>query len=172
MKKAYRLLSFALALCFAAACIPLLSCSCSDDSDDQGDQLNVSGSEATWQELTVFVPDGMELVGGSALDASDPNTAWIQRKGDELSYFLINIVSKERIETTIKTTKDLNSGEDIEFDAGNLHWKGVKYKYAGVSDCFQVYAEVDGHSVLVSGSRFAYDSAEAKAVLRSIKIAD
>ena len=170
MKKAYRLLSFALALCFAAACIPFLACS--GNNDDGGEQLNISGSEASWQKLTVFIPDGMELVGGSALDASDPKTAWVQRRGDELSYFLINIVSMEKIDTTIKTTKELNSGEDIEFDAGKLHWKGVKYKYAGIADCFQVYADVNGSSVLVSGSRFAHDSAEANALLRSIKIAD
>ena len=149
----------------------LVACACGKN-DEMEDPIQIDGSEETWQKLTVLVPNGMELVGGSALDASDPNTAWIQRRGDELSYFLVTIVEKERIDATIKTTKELNSGEDIAFDAGQLHWKGVKYKYAGVSDCFQVYAEVNGKTMLVSGSRFASDSAEAKAVLASIKLAD
>ena len=169
MKKACRSITLLLLVCLAFA--SLVGCACKKDGNTVT-APPINGSEASWQKLTVFVPEGMDLVGGSALDSSDPNTAWIQRRGDELSYFLVNIVEKDKVETTIKTTKELNSGEDIEFDVGKLHWKGVKYKYAGVSDCFQVYSEVNGKTVLVSGSRFAYDSAEAKAVLASIKLAD
>ncbi|MBR5949785.1 MAG: hypothetical protein IKZ82_14255 [Clostridia bacterium] len=171
MKKAYQLIPLIIALCFAAVFASLSACSCGKN-DDGSPQILIDGKESAWQKLTVFVPDGMDLVGGSALDSSDPNTAWIQRRGDEMSYFLVNIVSNDRIEATIKTTKELNLGDDVEFDAGKFHWKGVKYKYAGVSDCFQVFAEVNGKTVLVSGSKFAHDSSHAMAVLGSIKLAD
>lgn len=171
MKKTFALKALILLLAFGFVLACYIGCAC-ENEDTPDDSVQISGSEATWQKLTVFVPEGMVLVGGSALDASDPNTAWIQRSGDELSYFLINIVSESTAESTVKTTKELNSGEDVSFKVGGIQWQGVKYKYAGVSDNFQVYGSVNGKTVMVSGSRFACDSKEAKAVLGSIKLAD
>ncbi|MBR3298392.1 MAG: hypothetical protein IKI64_04230 [Clostridia bacterium] len=169
MKKTYFIKALALSLCALMLLFLMIACSCGNENGGETAPPQVAGQQGKWNRITVFVPDGMDLV-GSALDSSDPDTVYVQKKSDQLSYFLISITTAESAEASIKTQKELNSGEDVSFKAGDVEWKGVKFKYAGLVDNFAVYGTVDGKVVMVSGSRFACDSNEALVVLGSIKV--
>ncbi len=158
-------------LLFAAA-IALFAAACSCGKEGGSTPApQISGGEQEWNGITVFVPDGMELA-PSALDSSDPNTVYVQSKNDQLSYFLINLTDESSARASVKTKLELNSGEEVSFSEGGVEWTGVKFKYAGLVDNFEVYANVNGKTVSVSGSRFSCDSAEARKVLSSIKVAE
>lgn len=169
MKKTnlFKLVIFALAAIFAAAA--LAGCACGGDND--GEKPEVNGTEKTWNRITVFVPEGMELT-GSADGSTDKDIVYVQDSSENAKYFLITLCTEQSAKDDVEAAKKAFSGEDVQFKAGKNEWTGVKYKLAGEADCFNLYANINGQTVLVTGSRYAHDSAEAKAVLGTIKIAD
>ena len=154
MKKSFNVKAFAMFLAILAAFSALAGCSCGKVIEDE-EPIQIEGKDASWNAFRLFVPEGMELVGGSALDASDPNTVWVQKKNDTLSYFLITVVTEDVAKESIKTKKEINSASDVTIKAGNIEWKGIEFKYAGLADNFDVYATVNGRTEMVSGSRKA-----------------
>lgn len=132
---------------------------------------SVKGSVQTWGNISVFVPEGMTLTGGSLIDHDDPDALWIQLDENPMHYFLVNIVTQDVAISGVDTTKEMNSDtKDVTLDLGGNTWTGVTYKYAGMSDCFQMWAPMNGKIALVQAAWYAYDGAEAKAVLQSIKL--
>ena len=131
-------------------------------------QSQINGETSSWGTFTsIFVPEGMNLTGGSSLDPDNPNLFWLQNEENEAHYMVVQIVSdKETAEKSIETTREANdSAEDVEFDIGEVHWKGVKYLYGGICDCFQVYAESEGKTILAAGAWFHVESEDVQAVL-------
>lgn len=129
----------------------------------------IDGEEKTWNRITVFVPLGMDLI-GSPVDSTDKDIVYVQNSKEIQKYFRISLCTEQSAEEDVQSSKNAFGGEDVNFKIGSTEWKGVKYKYG--ADCFIVYAKINGQTVLVNSSRFAQDSAEAKAVLGSIKISD
>ena len=143
---------------------------CSDSSTPAAAEA-VKGSVQTWGNISIFVPEGMTLSGGSLIDPEDPDSLWIQLDENQMHYFLVNIVDEETAVSSVDATKEMNDGAaDVSVTIGSITWKGAAYKYAGMTDCFQMWASVNGKIALVQAAWYAYDGAEAKAVLESIKL--
>ena len=124
----------------------------------------------TWGNITLAVPEGYELHGGSMLDEKDPNGLFLQMTGQATNYFSINVVDNDDIaENSIETTRDVNSADDASVTVGSTEWKGVAYNSSGV-DCFHMYGKVGGKTVLVMCAGNSYQSDVAKGVLESITI--
>lgn len=142
-------------------------------SGDAGDSGNVAvqGKTETWGNITVAVPEGMNLKGGNALDENNPDVVNISEADNAMHYFLITVVdTEEQAASDIDSTREFNEGaQDVTVDAG-VQWKGVQYDYSG-SPVFHIYGVVDGRAVEVQSYSFAPDSDTAKAILGSLKIA-
>ena len=166
LKKAlFVLLALTLVLSFAACGGE--STSSTGEAEPADD--SVKGAPQTWGNITVFVPDTMKLSGGSMINKEDPNALSLQLKENESHYVMFSTLSDEDTAvSSVATTKEMNASSnpvDVTFTAGGVEWKGVAYKYAGMSDCFMVYANVSGTVFVVQGGWYAYDSAEVKAIL-------
>ncbi|MBQ8975616.1 MAG: hypothetical protein IJ072_07860 [Oscillospiraceae bacterium] len=134
----------------------------------------VAGAEETWGNITLLIPEGMTLKGGSLIDEDDPNVLSVTLDENETHYIMVNVVEEETAKTSIDTTKEMNASsdpEDVTVDACGVTWTGVAYKYAGMSDCFQLNGNVNGKTVLLSGGWFAYNDPTTTAVLGSLKVA-
>ena len=126
---------------------------------------DVAGSVETWGNISVLVPEGMVLNGGSLTDKEDPNTLWVQDPDSMTPYFLISLYSEENAASSIETTKELNDGQDITpFALNGVEWTGVDYDSGGLP-CFQVM----GGGFLVSGAGYGLDDDAALAVLASLE---
>ena len=130
----------------------------------------VTGETQTWGNITVLVPNGMTLKGGSILDEQDPNVVNISKTDDAMKYFLITIVAdEESAKSNIDLTREINEGcEDVSVEAGST-WTGVKYQFLG--DVFQVYGKVGEKYVMCQSYGYAADSDTTKAILGSLKVA-
>lgn len=134
-------------------------------------QDRVEGSVQTWGNISVFVPNGMTLSGGSLTNHDDPDALMVQLDENQMHYFLVTVMDREDAEDSVKITKEMNSdAKDITMKVGDTTWTGVNYKFAGTSDCFELWALIDGKVALVQAAWYTCDSAEAKAVLESIKL--
>ena len=103
-------------------------------SGDAGDSGNVAvqGKTETWGNITVAVPEGMNLKGGNALDENNPDVVNISEANNAMHYFLITVVdTEEQAASDIDSTREFNEGsQDVTVDAG-VQWKGVQYDYSG-----------------------------------------
>ena len=172
MKSLIKFIAFALVV--SVAIFAFASCG---GKTEGGDTESVAdnapkGETQTWGNITIFVPEGMELKGGNILDENNPNVVNIHEKENEMHYFLVTLGDDEEdAASSIGTTKEFNEGaEDITFNFDGVEWKGVKYDFMG--PVFQVYAAVNGHIVMVQCYGFECDSATTAAVLQSIKPAN
>lgn len=141
--------------------VTVLVCSlaaCGNDSD------SVKGKTMTWGNMTVFVPDGMTLTGGSITDSSDPNTLWLKVDNKPTNYFLISVREEESAKLDIESTKEFNGGDDITaYSVKGTEWNGVTYDYNG-EPCVQMYG--NGFEIMSFG--FAYDSDVTAAIAASL----
>lgn len=130
----------------------------------------VSGEEQTWGNFTLLVPEGMTLKGGSLIDPESEDSLTLTLDENEAHYIMMDVVAAETAEASIDATKEMNEGsEDVTLSAG-ADWKGCAYKYAGMMDCFQLYAAVGGKTVMVRSAWFAYDDDTVQAVLSSLQV--
>ena len=129
-----------------------------------------AGATQTWGNITVLVPDGFTLDGGSMFD--DNSADDLTLTGSGLNYFQISILENEdSAKDNLDMTKSFNEEakpEDVTVSA-NGAWTGVYYNSYGY-DCFQVYATVNGKVVQVNGCGYKPDSATAVDVLSSITV--
>lgn len=156
------------------ACLTLAALCACGSGDGSGDAEAIRGETQEWGKLSLFVPDGNSLVGGSLIDAEDPYSAWILLDSDNMHYYLVGVVDgRETAEANLAATQkvnDVNGGEGaVTIEVNGVTWTGYSYKYNG-ADCFQLFGDVGGKWVTVSAAYHAYDSAETKAVLESIKV--
>ena len=136
------------------------------ESDAEGLSVpEVAGDEEAWGNISVLVPEGMVLNGGSLIDKEDPNTLWVQAPGSMTPYFLISLYSEENAAGSIQTTKEMNGALDLDpFTLNGTEWTGVDYDSSGLP-CFQVM----GGGFLVSSAGYAADDPVTLAVLASLK---
>ncbi len=143
-----------------------------DEPKGEDPKQEVKGEEKTWGNITVFIPEGMQLTGGSLIDKESKNDLSIQLTENLSHYYNVSIVEEETAINSVAGTKEINEGaSDVSFTAGENTWTGVAYKYASTTDCFQVYSTINGKVVLITAGWNAYDSAETNAILASIKVA-
>ena len=136
-----------------------------ETSAESLDVPDVAGSVETWGNISVLVPEGMVLNGGSLTDKEDPNTLWVQDPNSMTPYFLISLYSEENAASSIETTKELNDALDIDpFALNGVEWTGVDYDSGGLP-CFQVM----GGGFLVGSAGFGLDDDAALAVLASLE---
>ncbi|MBR5942957.1 MAG: hypothetical protein IKZ81_06385 [Clostridia bacterium] len=163
----------ALILAALAAFALLAACGNGEGGGEEGG-ASVKGETQSWGNLTVLVPEGYALTGGSLLDADDPDSLQVYLESSPLHAFTVSVVgNKDDAVASVDTTKEINAvnggAGDVSVTAGGVTWNGYAYKYGSV-DCFVLYGEVGGKWVLVSGGYHAYDSEEAVAVLGSITV--
>ncbi|MBR4435050.1 MAG: hypothetical protein IKS90_03010 [Clostridia bacterium] len=132
----------------------------------------ITGSEITHGKITVLVPDGMEIQ--SAYDVGETSVCIVNKTEPALKQFFITVVEpgeEGSIEAEIKSYKQYYKGEDSVVEAGGAIWTGVSYKLTDSVDCFRVYGIVDSRTVYVYSVSYAVNSAEANAILGSLRIA-
>lgn len=164
----------ALILAALAAFVMLAACGGGNEGGGGGGNAAVKGSTQEWGNLSLFIPDGYSLIGGSLIDAEDPDSAWILLDSDNTHYFLIGVVDgKSDAEDSLDMTKEMNEANggagDVTLNAGGVSWTGYAYKYNS-TDCFELYAEVGGKWVTVSSAYHAYDSDLTLAVLGGLTV--
>ena len=132
----------------------------------------VTGETQTWGNITLLVPEGMTLKGGSSIDPESKDALTLTLDENPAHYIMVTVVEPETAENSVATTKEMNNGASEVYLSTGMGWNGVAYKYAGTTDCFQMYAKTgDGKkAVLVGAAWFAYDGDVASAVLNSIKV--
>lgn len=156
-------------------CCALASCGEKNDAaSDGGDTpaaATVKGTTETWGNITVDVPEGMTLKGGSILDADDPDVVNISKDDNAMNYFLITINDDEEgVKEGVETTRESNDGAaDVSFEAG-VNWTGVSYDFSG-TPVMQVYGEFNGKYAVVQSYGFTPDDDVTKSILGSIKVA-
>lgn len=165
------LLAFVLVFALAA---------CGGEGGEDGGKAaeEVKGAQASWGLISVFVPEGYVLSGGSITGADDTDETQCSIQPETASmydYYWISVKNKEDIDSSIQTTKEMNSASDITFKTGDIEWTGCSYKYttalSGDVDIGSVTANIGGVDYLVSFCGHAPESAEMNAVLGSITAA-
>ena len=154
-------------------CAVFAACGGNTDTDSNGNSSTAQPAEVkteTWGNITVAVPDGMTLKGGSIVDEKDPDVVNISKDDNAMNYFLITINDDEdSVKDGIEATREANDGaKDVSFDAGKS-WTGVSYDFSGTA-VMQIYAEFDGRFAVVQSYGFASDDEATKSVLSSLKV--
>ena len=176
-----------IALLLAAMMVMTLTAACGTEKKDEGSAQTAStqaaqdnaqdnavkGAEQTWGEITIFVPDSMNMQGGDgSVDPDDQKTVWLTDKDNAYSYIKVMIYdSADDVKVSIDTTKEINkeyNPEDVKMTVGGTEWNGVAY-VAMNTDCSSLYATVGDkvYFLMIGGQK--YDSDIVKAILASLK---
>ena len=181
MKKMYKLF----ALLLAVAMLASVMTACGDKKDTAGSDITpaatadgngdtgVAGSEQTWGNLTVFVPDTMDFKGGNGtFDPDDRNTVWLYGKEKVTDYIKITILdSEDDAKSNIETTYSMNeeySPIECKLALSNGDWTGIDYSASG-TDCVILYSVVVGKVYFTMSAGFPANSDVLNAVLESLK---
>jgi len=118
----------------------------------------------------VFVPEGYTLKHEDVFGDVDPEAFNLNYDESSFTYFMFHMYSEDNAKSSVETTKELNEDtSDVILEIDGVKWTGIAYESYGIA-CFQLYADFDGHFVLVSGAGNAYDSALVKVVLGSLEV--
>lgn len=181
MKKMYKL--FALLLAVAMLVSVMASCGENKDeaksdttstaADEGSGDSGVAGSEQTWGNLTVFVPDTMDFKGGDGtFDPDDKNTAWLNGKEKATDYIKVTILdSEDNAKSNVDTTKSMNESykpTDVKLSLSNGDWTGVYYSASG-TDCIAMYSVIGGKVYYTMSAGFKESDETLKAVVESLK---
>ena len=163
----------AVVMAILMCCAVFASCGGGDSSSEGGKSSaaeTVKGKTETWGNITVLVPEGMTLKGGSILDKEDPNVVNIAKDDNAMNYFLITVNDDEEgAKSGIDSTRELNEdAKDVSFTAG-ADWTGVSYDFSG-TPMLHIYGKVDGKIVIIQSYGFKSDEDTTKSVLGSLKI--
>lgn len=165
----------------AAMSLGMVSCGSSSSKADDKDEdspaetveskaAELTGTEKTWGIYTVKVPDGWTLRTGDALNDQDENYCSVKKS--DFSYFNLKNeseeVQKKQYEYN-KNTYTLNQKDIPTTKLGEIEWTGFEYGN-DFSKGFELFAKSGDKFLRVSCAGFAFDSAEAKFVLESLKI--
>lgn len=174
-------LSKALALILAIAMLASVMVACGEKKDDAkaGAGLDtaepaVAGSEQTWKELTVFVPDSMNFKGGDGtFDPDDPKTAWLTDKEKATNYIKVSIVdSEDNAKNNVETTKEMNKSYNPVDSSVKINdsaeWKGITYNASG-TDCTMLYCTAGDKVYFVMAGGYKDNDDTLLEVLKSLK---
>lgn len=134
-------------------------------NNDDYQEGSLSGSQQEWDDITVFVPDRMEVKMNS-----DDHILTLKEKNKEDHYIMImtwltELGAKNNVEVETATNMDKHP-ENISFVAG-AEWTGVTYSDEGVIRNY-VYAAVGDQTYYVRAAGYSYDSFILTAVLESL----
>ena len=120
----------------------------------------------------IFIPEGMKLAAGGITNAEDENAVRVLKTDNPLNYFYFILSTEEQSQKDIAATIEANgkyNPEEVTFKTGDFEWKGVGFNALG-SDVAQMYAAIGDKVINVRIAGFAYNSDDAAAILRSIKV--
>lgn len=167
MKSAIKFTSLALALIIALFAFA----ACGGNGGGEAEKEAVKGTEETWGNITLLVPDGMVMTGGNIINEDDPDTVNLKKSDDEMTYIIVRIFDEESAKSSIDMTREINDNcEDLTFEGAGTTWSGVQYDSFGY-DIFVVYGELGEKGVMITSCGFKSDSDIIKAVVDSIKLA-
>lgn len=132
----------------------------------------VTGASQSWGEISVLVPDSMNMQGGNGtLDPEDEQTLWMYNNDNAADYIEVTTKYDEAsAKNNIEMSKSVNETyhpEDVSFTAGG-EWNGITYDAHGIA-CTVIYS-VSGdkvYYVMIAG--YPYDGDVVKTVLESLK---
>ena len=129
---------------------------------------SVSGQEQTWGNIKVFVPDGMTIKGGTAIDSENKDALSLTKADEPMSYINVSVVDAESAASNIQMTKDTNHGSDIsDLKAGDTTWSGVTYTF-GEKECLQLSATIGDTTFMVMSYGYAHDDEMYTTILGSL----
>ncbi len=160
-------------------------------SEDTTSEVAVSGTETTKEALpsesladpgmegktdaygnfaSIFIPDGMKIVGGVLNGSVDPDSFQICLSENEAHFISVQITDEDICKKSIDQSRTTNSSsaKEVSFATGKNTWTGVTYRYEDMMDCFQAYGKMGEKYVLVSAAWYGYDHPKAVAVLQSL----
>ena len=131
--------------------------------------VNLASTE-TWGDYTVGVPEGWKFRKGDVFDEAD--TRYCSVKKSDFSFFDFKMEKEDTAKQQYEYNKKTYTQEqkDVSGKYGEIDWTGFQYSDGAGGYGFELMATVNGKPVRVSCSGFAFDSAEAKAVLGSLVI--
>ena len=152
----FLLILFSLLLCLSA-------CGKNNPGSDVG------GETKSFGKISVFLPEGMLLTGGSIFDSNDENELQITTPDEFVPYFLVSVKKAETAEKDLASAKEKNGGSEIEsFKTGKNVWHGVAYEYNG-TPCFLLIAQIKENTFEVMSEGYSHEDAVPYAVLSSLK---
>ena len=106
----------------------------------KSEAVTVPGEVQSWGKISVLVPKELKLKKGAYGDETDENAVTLYEEKDELHhYYLINVMSPDDIQSSIDTTKEMNTEYNIEdvaeFKEGENTFSGITYG----DETFKVY---------------------------------
>ncbi|MBR3537937.1 MAG: hypothetical protein IKN79_02555 [Eubacterium sp.] len=127
-------------------------------------------STQTWGDYTVGVPEGWEFKKGDTLDETDTRYCSVKKSSFVFFDFKMETedVCKNKYEYNKKTYT--NEQKDVSGKYGDIEWTGFDYSDGFGGYGFEAYATANGKPVRVSCCGYKFDTAEAKAVLETLKI--
>lgn len=137
----------------------------------------VKGEQQSWGLISVLVPEGYVLSGGSitGVDDTDETQCAIQPETPSMyDYYWICVQDAETAAANIEMTKSMNNAEDITVNDGSRDWTGCHYTYdaySGKVDCGAISCVIGDATYVVNFCGHAPDSAEMIAVLASVSAA-
>ena len=177
MKKIPRIL----ALILAAVMLASLTAACGGDKKAEDDAVenltddrdSATGSTQTWGEITVFVPDSMNMKGGDGTyEPNDPKTLWLYDNELPTKYIKVMIIdSVDDAQNSVNTTKSINEEykpTDVVLTLDGQSWKGVTYTAVG-TDCSSLYSVINAKVYFVMIGGYKYDGAIVQSILSSLK---
>lgn len=135
-----------------------------------GDSKEITGETTAWGVYTFMLPEGWKLRTGDVFDDNDPEFCSIKKS--DFSYFSLNCETEEVQKRQYEYNKKTYTLEQKDLPATTLNgieWNGFEYGN-DFSKGFEIYGSSNGRFLRVSGVGFAFDSAEAKAVLGSLSV--
>lgn len=125
---------------------------------------NVPGEKQTWGDITVFVPDEMNIEGGA-----DQKSVCLYMNNDDTRFFKVSIVDSEEIaKSSIEAAKATEEKyQTVEVTGENMTWEGIAISQ-GMHGFF-IYSIIGDKVYYVEGNRMIYDNDIIKAVLVSLE---
>ena len=143
-----------------------------DEESKSGEEGNVTGEVKQWGIYSVLIPEGWTLRTGDVLDDNDENYCSVKKS--DFSYFDFKCETEDVQKMQYnynKNTYTLNQADLPETEIASIKWNGFEYGN-DFTKGFELYGSSNGRFLRVSGVGFAFDSAEAKAVLGSLKVTE
>ena len=148
-----------------------------DSSENEGESQaegskDITGEVKTWGIYQVLIPDGWTLRGGDVFDDNDERLCSVKKS--DFSYFELKCETEDvqqRQYNYNKNTYTLNQADLPATTIAGIEWNGFEYGNE-LTKGFELYGSSNGRFLRVSGVGFAFGSAEAKAVLGSIKVTE
>lgn len=141
-------------------------------TDKPTESVPVTGAEQSWGELSVYVPDSMNMQGGNGtLDPEDEQTLWMYNNDNSADYIEVTTKYDEAgAKNNIEMSKSVNETyhpEDVSFTAGS-EWNGITYDAHGIP-CTVLYGAAGEKVYYVMIAGYTYDSDVVRSVLGSLK---